>query len=107
MPDAATLARTRELYAQQKRGEIMALEVWPAKVRLAGAFPFRATYSYKLTDGTPVWETLNVKASPRFKDVRRMWRVYGPGLLVVTTRRRGTRDLGRTVMVETIEGGGG
>ena len=82
--------RAKELLAQMEAGTISDLEPW-VKVKLTeAAVPFTATYKYyDVQRQTDVYESLKEKRDPTFKILARLWRRYGPGLLIVTERRNG------------------
>ena len=84
----AQVARAKELLDMQEAGTIDELHPWH-KIRLTEAsVPFTATFSYfDLRRNCSVFESLKEKRDPTFKILARLWRRYGPGLLIVTERR--------------------
>ena len=81
-------SRARELWKATKAGAIDSLRFHP-KLKLSPAkVPFTADFYY-LEHGREIWEDYKTERDPRMRDIVRLWKVWGPGILRLTSTRRG------------------
>jgi len=77
--------RARELIVKQQDGLIDGLRFF-VKVKLSEAdYPYVADYTYT-ENGRLIYEDLKTEKDSRFKDVVRLWKIYGNGILRSTRR---------------------
>ena len=94
----AQVARAAELWGKQKDGSIDSLMFHP-KIKITEVdLPYTVPFVY-CENGFTVYEAFKGLVNPRFKDLVRLWPVYGApfAVLRVTRSRRG-----QTVVVKEI-----
>lgn len=80
--------RAKMLWEMNDRGEIGGLMfhprlfLSPANIRYTPEF-----YYTEISTGRRIYEDFKAKRDPRFKDIVKLWRHYGPGVLRVTEFR--------------------
>lgn len=97
--------RAETLNGRLKRGEISCLVFHP-RVELSEALiKYTADFSYRLGCGTLVYEDFHSGRNPRFKDIAKLWSIYGPAPLYLTRakHKKGVTIISHYLTIEPIE----
>lgn len=92
----AEAARARELRRLESVGALEAVRFHPTVLLSPARIRYTPEFAYR-ENGAEVWEDFFSEPDPRFRDVAKLWAVFGPGELRVTGRRRGRFRTLRTI----------
>ena len=80
--------RHRELQLLEQAGAITKLQLKPRLHLSEAEITYTPDYGY-VQDGRQVYEDAKGFETERFRIIKRLWRIYGPGLLRITKRSKG------------------
>jgi hypothetical protein len=75
-----------ELTYREKAGEIKMVEQWPS-VQLLPDIRYKPDFKYtEVATGDEVWIDTKGVIGERYRIIRKLWRLFGPGVLLEVTR---------------------